>query len=228
MIGRFKERAMLIKLKYTFQAFQKDHFWLPIAIMALFSVVAFFAPDANKYNTARAFLGFVLPLIGGGLSSYGFLADNALELQFTTKHSTWRMIFGRLGFIFSMICITSLSFQIIVAFMGISLAPLGGIIQRQLIWLVPCMTLMVFGGASSLMAESCSGGFALVGGVWIIQLLLRGWFARKPILRNILLFLGAMDPLGQLRIYNQLTLTAISLLLLAMTYLLLKQQEKYI
>ena len=219
---------MLDKIKYTFQAFEKDHFWLPAAIMALFCVIAVFIPETNRYNTARAFLGFMLPLIAGGLSAYGFLADNALELQFTTKHSAWRMIFSRLGIIFSVICVTSLSFQIIVALMGISLAPLGGIMQRQLVWFIPCMTLLVLGGSASLMTRSCNGGFALVGGVWIIQLLLRGWFARKPILRNILIFFGAMDPLGQLRIYNQITLTVITLLLLAVTYFLLKQQEKYI
>ncbi len=170
----------------------------------------------------------MLPLIAGGLSAYGFLADNALELQFTTKHSAWRMIFERLGIIFSMICVTSLSYQIIVALLGISLAPLGGIVQRQLVWFIPCMALLVFGGCASLITRSPSGGFALVGGVWIIQLVARGWFARKAVLRNILLFFGAMDPLGQLRIYNQLTLTIISLLLLAVTYLLLIQQEKYI
>ena len=174
--------------------------------MALFLIIEVFIPETNKYNTARAFIGFVLPLIAGGLSAYGFLADSALELQFTTQRPAWQMIVERLGTILSVIGLTSLVFQMIVAMMGISLAPLGGIIQRQLIWFVPCLTLLILGGATSLMAKSSSGGFALVGGVWIFQLIARGWFARKPVLRNILIFYGAMDPLSRQRVYNQATL----------------------
>ncbi len=34
MSKRVKDRIMLIKFKYTFQAFQKDHFWLPVGVMA--------------------------------------------------------------------------------------------------------------------------------------------------------------------------------------------------
>ena len=218
----------MARLKYTFQVFQKDHFWLPIAIMTLFVIITLFIAEANRYNTARAFLGFVLPLIAGGLSAYGFLADSALELQFTTSRSAWRMIFERLGIIFSVIIMTSLSFQLVVALVGVSLSPLGGLFLRQLVWFVPSLTLLVLGGAASLMARSSNGGFALVGGIWITQLILRGWFARKPILRNILLFYGVMDPLGSPRFYNYLTLLAISILLLWITNNLLSKQERYI
>jgi hypothetical protein len=218
----------MTRLKYTFQVFQKDHFWLPIAIMALFLVIVMLIAEANRYNIARAFLGFVLPLISGGLSAYGFLADSALELQFTTSRSTWHMIFERLGLVFSVIILTSLSFQLIVALMGVSLSPLGGVLIRQLVWLVPCFTMLVLGGAASLMARSSNGGFALVGAIWITQLILRGWFARKPILRYFLLFYGVMDPFGSPRLINYITLSAISILLLWMTKTLLSKQERYI
>jgi hypothetical protein len=216
------------RLKYTFQVFQKDHFWLPIAIMALFVIISIFIAEVNRYNTARAFLGFVLPLISGGLSAYGFLADSALELQFTTSRSAWRMIYERLGVIFSVIVMTSLVFQLIVAVIGISLSPLGGLFLRQLVWFVPSFTMLALGGAASLAARGSNGGFALVGGIWITQLIFRGWFARKPILRNILLFYGAMDPLGSARFFNYITLLAISILLLWVTKHLLSRQERYI
>ena len=91
--------AMMTGLKYTFQAFKKDLFWLPMAMMTLFTIITVFIPESNKYNTARAFLGFLLPLITGGLSAYAFLADSALELQFTTKRPAWQMIIERLGII---------------------------------------------------------------------------------------------------------------------------------
>jgi hypothetical protein len=217
-----------MKFRYTFQAFQKDLFWLPGAIMALFLIIIGFMPETSRYNTARAFLGFVLPLVSGGLSAYGFLADSALELRFTTKRSAWQMIWERLGIILVVITATSLVFQVFVGLIGISLDPLGGSVQRQLVWFVPCLALLTLGGAVSLMARSSNGGFALIGGIWIFQLLARGWFAENPILQNILLFFGAMAPLSKERVYNQITLVLISVVLIAATYSLLKKQERYI
>ena len=219
---------MITKLKYTFQAFQKDQFWLPTAIMALFGIITVFIPESNKFNTARAFLGFTLPLIAGGLSAYAFLADTALELQFTTRRPAWKMIFERLGIILVVVLLNSLAFQVIMELMGISLSPLGGLLVRQLVWFVPCFTLMVLGGAASLLARNTNGGFALVGGLWILQLVLRGWFAQKPGWRNILLFLGVMGAPEDMLVTNQITLMTISLLLLAAAYYLLKKQERYI
>jgi hypothetical protein len=219
---------MLEKFKYTFQAFQKDHFWLPPAIMALFMLVILFMPEESKYNTARAFLGFVLPLIAGGLSAYAFLEDSALELQFSTKRPAWKMMLERLGIVLVVIVLVSLVFQVYAQLLGIALTPLGGLLRRQLVWFVPCLTMLVLGGAASLMARHSSGGIALIGGLWIIQLLLRGWFARKTFWRNVLLFYGAMDPLGEPLVWNQITLTAIALLLLTAAHYLLKKQERYI
>jgi hypothetical protein len=219
---------MLEKIKYTFQAFQKDQFWLPPTITALFMLILLFMPEDNKYNTARAFLGFVLPLIAGGLSAYAFLEDSALELQFSTKRPAWKMMLERLGVVLVVIVLVSLMFQVYAQLLGIALDPLGGIVQRQLVWFVPCFTMLVLGGAASLMACNSSGGIAQVGGLWIIQLLLRGWFARKMFWRYILLFYGAMDPLGEPLVWNQITLITISILLLAAAHHLLTKQERYI
>lgn len=216
------------RLKYTFQAFQKDHFWLPVAVMGLFMLITLLMSGDRQYGLARAFLGFTLPLLAGGLSAYTFLEDSALELQFATKRPAWKMIAERLGLVLSIIVIVSLVFQLYIQLLDVSLSPLGGVFQRQLVWLVPCVTTLVLGGAVSLIARNSNSGMAVVGGLWIIQVLLRGWFAQEPVWRNVLLFYGVMDPLRQPRILNQLTLTIISLLLLVAAHALLKKQERYI
>ena len=216
------------KFNYTFQAFQKDHFWLPGAIMALFMIVAVFIDESNRFNTFRAFLGFTLPLITGGLSAYAFLEDSALELQFTTPRSFWKMISERLGIIFAVIALTSAIFQGYALLLGVDLSALGNIFSRQLIWIAPCLVMLTLGGAASLLMAGSAGGFAFIGGLWMIQLFLRGWFARSPVLRNILLFYGAMDPQTRASAVNQLSLTLISALLLLLTYRLLKINERYI
>ncbi len=219
---------MLTHMKYTFQALQKDNFWLPPALMALFLLIASMVGPEQQYGIARSFLGFVLPLLPGGLSAYAFLADPALELQFSTKRSASKMIFERLTTIYLTIVAVSILFQLGVLAMGISLAPLGGIWQRQFIWLVPCLTSLMLGAAFALLARNGSGGFALIGGTWMLQLIARGWFAEKPVLRNILLFYAAMDPHGAPRLTNQIVLSTLSLFFLVLTHQLLKKQERYL
>ena len=219
---------MMIRFKYTFQAFQKDHFWLPVAMTGLFMIIILFIPESNKYNAVKSFLGFVLPLITGGLSAYALLEDDSLELQFTTKRSMWKMILERLGIVLAVMVLTSFVFQVYVGMVGIPLSPLGSLFQRQLIWLVPCITTLTLGGAASLLAKSSSGGFAFIGALWITQLLLRGWFIRQAFWRYTLIFYGVMDPFGKPLIINQITLSVISLALLAFTYHLITKQERYI
>ena len=217
-----------MKFRYTFQAFQKDQFWLPVAIMALFMIVAVFIDDTNRFNTFRAFLGFTLPLISGGLSAYAFLEDTALELQFTTSRSAWKMIFERLSIIALVITLTALVFQAYAPLIGVDLSPLGGLLARQLIWAAPCLAMLAFGANVSLLARSSPGGFAFVGGFWTLQLFMRGWFADSPVLRNVLLFYGAMEPNTQSAAVNQLSLVWIFVLLLLATHNLLKKTERYI
>jgi hypothetical protein len=216
------------RLYYSFQTFQKDLFWLPAALMGLFLIVSVLGPEDQKFNTARSFLGFLLPLLAGGLSAYTFLQDSALELQFTTSQSLWSMILERLGVVLAAIALTAFIFQGILLPLGISLAPLGGFLQRQLVWLIPCLAAAALGCAASLAARNSSSGAALIGTLWITQILLRGWFARNSIARNFLLFYGAMDPQGDPRILNQISLSVLTACLLGIIYLALTKRERYI
>jgi len=216
------------RLFYSFQTFQKDLFWLPGALMSLFLILAILAPEDQKYNTARAFLGFLLPLLAGGLASFTFLRDTALELQFTTSQSLWTMILERLGIVLAAVTLTSLAFQAVVQLLGISLDPLGRPLQRQLVWLLPCLVSSALGCAASLAARNSSGGAAAVSLLWITQLLLRGWFARDPFARNFLLFYGVMDPLGDPLFLNQAVLSIITVCLLGLIFLSLTKRERYI
>ncbi len=219
---------MKTRFTYALQSLQKDLFWLPLALMALFLVVIGMLPVQQRYDIARAYLGFVLPLICGGLSAYAFLADSALELVFSTRHSAWLMVVERLGINMAVIALTSLLFQLGVGLLSTSLTPLGGLWQRQLVWLVPCLTMLAVGGAASLAFQNNNAGFALVGGIWIMQVILRGWLARHQLLRYLLLFFGAMAPQHPARALNQVSLSCLAMVLLLVTQRLLMKQERYI
>lgn len=216
------------RAKYAFQTLQKENFWLPPALAALFLIIVAILGPEHRYDIGRAFLGYVLPLLPGGLSAYAFLADPALELQFATRRSAARMLFERLSVIFGVVVAVGVLFQLGLHALGVSLAPLGGLWQRQLAWLVPCLTTLALGAAAALLGRNTNAGSAVVGGLWIFQLLARGWFASNPVLRNVLLFYAVMDPFGTPRRLNQVVLSALSVGLLVLTQALLKKQERYL
>jgi hypothetical protein len=216
------------RIRYEFQALQKENYWLPPAFAALFLIiVAILGPERNV-STGRAFLGYVLPLLSGGLSAYAILSDPALELQFATKQSAIRMIVERLGVIFGVVLVISLVYQLGLSALGVSLSSWGSLWQRQWVWLVPSFTTLTLGALVSLWMCNSHGGFAFVGGLWIFQLVARGWFVSHPIFRYLFLFYAAMDPFGKSRLQNQLILGGLSLIFLILTHYFLRNQERYL
>jgi len=217
-----------MSFKYTFSAFQKDQFWLPAALLGLFALlVGVFFKDENAASGARGFIGFALPLISGGLAAYAVLQDSALELQFSTARPAWRMLTERLGLVLAVVAVVSVLFQLFIWYLNIDLA-YGSFWQTQLTWLVPNFTAVSLACLVSLLSANSHAGFAFSGTLWILQLLLRGWFAQNEIARYFLLFFGTMAPGHPDLPGNQVTLTAIGVASLLGCWLLLKKQERYI
>lgn len=217
-----------LPFKYIVQAFQKDQFWLPAALWALFVLMTgLFISRGDADGMARAFLGYLLPLISGGLGAYAVLQDDALELQFATARPAWRMLLERLGIVLGVISITALTFQLVMAVMSIDLG-LGSFWHTQWIWLVPNFSLIVVASMISLLATNSHSGFAFAGTLWIVELLLRGWFIENRVARYFLLFFGVMSPHSELLTGNQLSLLAIAAVSLLFSIMLLKKQERYI
>ena len=218
---------MKLPIRYTFQAFQKDQFWLPAAMWALFALMTGLMLKDRGSEMSRGFLGFVMPLLAGGLGAYAVLQDSALELQFATDRPSWRMLVQRLGLVLVIMVLVGLSYQLFAAVLHVELG-FGPVLQAVLIWLVPCVAMVAVANLVSLLAGNSNGGFAFVGTMWILQLMLRGWIAQKVVLRNFLLFMGAMAPGQEVVPLNQLTLTGVAVISLLLSWLLLKKQERYI
>ena len=216
-------------LHYTLLTYRLDHLYLPVGFLALFAIVAFFmngAPQLN--NLGPAFLGAVLPLISGLLSAYALLDDPALELQFATPTPPWRALLGRLAPTLVVLAITAVAYEGILAAFGFDWSVGGNLARVQLIWLIPSLTLMALGCAASLAMRQSTAGAMLVGLVWIVELLLRSWFASKPAALPWLIFLGMMDPQHPDLLLNQLCLGGLSLALLLGSWALWRQQERYL
>jgi len=183
-------------------------------------------PD-HLFDMARAYLGAVVPLIGGIMAAYAILDDPALELRFAAPARAERFLLERLGLIFAIQTLCALAFQAFVLALGADLSPLGNAFGVQLAWLIPTISLMTLGCAGSLLSAQTMTGAFLTGIVWLLELLARGWLARNAG-QYVLVFMGALMPDHPSLLINQITLSALAIAFLLAAWALLRYQERYI
>ncbi len=214
-------------LRYSLLTYKLDQLWFPFAIWALFVIVALLLPDKLP-TIARGYLGFAVPLIGGILAAYSILDDPAIELRFATPIPAGWILVERLGLILVVQAVSIWAFQGFCLAMGVNLAALGGGPGVQLAWLVPTLALMALGAAGALLAAQPMGGALLVGVLWLMEIILRGWFAFDKIGRYFLVFMRAAYPEVAWLASNEIAVAGWTILLFLAAWALLRRQERYI
>jgi hypothetical protein len=215
-------------LRYTLLTYRLDQLWLPAAFWALFVIISFFSssPD-DVLDMARAYLGTVVPLVGGILAAYAVLDDPALELRFATPTRAKRLLLERLGLTFLVQMVCAISFQGVALMLGADFALLGNWADVQWAWLVPTLSLLGLGCAASLLGAQAVAGVLVTGLVWLIELLARGWLAHNAG-KYVLVFMAALMPDHPALLANRICLLTLSLGLLVAAWALLGRQERYI
>jgi hypothetical protein len=214
-------------LKYSWLTYRRDTLWFPVAFLALFAVIVLILRHpAVRFSIARAYLGFIVPLIGGILAAYGVLDDPALELRFATPVRAEQTLLARVGLILALEAACALLFQLFVGALGVDPSPLGGLPGVQLVWFLPTLSLAALGTAGALAAAQTAMGAFLAGAAWLIQLLMNSWFRRNA--RSVFLFLGVLVPGHPDLAFNRSVLLAGSLALLLISWALLRRQERYL
>ena len=214
-------------LKYSWLTYRRDPLWFPLAFLALFIVIRSILPDPGaRFSIARAYLGFMVPLIGGILAAYSVLDDPALELRFSTPVGAGQTLVARLGLILAVEAACALGFQLFVRALGVDLSPLGGLFQVQRVWFLPTLALASLGCAGALAAAQTAMGAFLAGAVWLIQLIMNSWLRLNA--RPVFLFLGVIVPDHPDLALNQSVLFAGSMALLLVSWALLRRQERYL
>jgi hypothetical protein len=130
------------------------------------------------------------------------------------------------GLIVIVQAVCALAFQLFALALKTDLSPLGGALGVQWIWLLPTLALAALGSAGSLAgAQSVAGAF-LVGTVWLVELMMKGWFELNA--RYAFLFLGVFTPGHPDLALNQIVIAVATAALLFLSWALLHQQERYI
>lgn len=219
-------------LKKIFYGYDIEQFLLPLGLWGLFLLIGIlFFEGELAVDRSVAFLGYVMPLLSGVLAANALLNDTALELRFSTAQSAWRMLAERILLLFGFLALLAISFQVILAFAGVDYAKFGGMLQRQLVWAVPCLMMLTLGSLGSFLARNAIAGAGIVSGLWILQVVMRIWFAQEPVMQYIFLFQGMMRvhlPGSAGLIRNQISLTILSILFFIASGLLLMRQERYL
>ena len=112
--------------------------------------------------------------------------------------------------------------------MLIDLAPLGGLLARQMAWLAPTLAMIALGSAAAFAIRQSVAGAAAIGMVWIFEIILREWFLQDRLGRYALLIMGSNYPGHPALRGNQAALIGAAGLLLAAAWALLRRQECYI
>lgn len=215
-------------LRYSLLTYRLDQLWFPLGILALFMIVSMFLPEKIP-TVARGYLGFAVPLMGGILAAYALLDDPAIELRFATPVPAARTLIERLGLILAIQAVSAGAFQLFCLAMGENLAGLaGGWWGVQLAWLVPTLSLMALGVTGALVAAQPMGGALLVGVLWLVEVILRGWFVLHTVGRYFLFFMRASYPDCAWLTSNEMAVAGWTALLLLVAAALFRRQERYI
>lgn len=213
--------------KYSWLTYRRDQLWFPLAFLALFIVIVLILPDpVARFSITRAYLGFIVPLVGGILAAYSVLDDPALELRFSTPVRAGQILLARVGLILAVQAACALFFQLFAGALGIDLSPLGGLFGVQLIWFLPTLCLAALGNAGALAGAQTAMGAFLAGAVWLVQLLMNSWLKLNA--RYVFLFMGVIVPDHPDLASNQLVIFAGSIVLLLVSWALLRRQERYL
>jgi len=215
-------------LRYTLLTSRFDQLWFPLAFWALFVVIGVIRGPAYILDTSRAYLGTVLPLIGGIMAAYAILDDPALELRFATPIPAAQTLLERLAptFIIQVLC--ALTYQVFALALAVDfLSMYGNWLNVQMIWLIPTLSLMALGCFSAIAAAQTTTGALFVGMVWIVELVARGWFAYNAG-KYFLIFMGPLMPDHPDLVANYLSLSILSFALLFVAWALLHRQERFI
>lgn len=186
------------RVYYEIKLLGKRALLTPIILLLAFVVLSFILQN-RQVDPARTLLGgieMMLPIAVGAIIGTVIAQDPALELQLTLARKYPQTAMLRL------LCILSLSIMLALIYIN-SLAALHMLymplfmqqwsslavfVQIQLLWLAPLLWCLAVGFCSSLLLQSRTAGVALLGSIWIVEIIYKDFIASSVWMRPFLLF----------------------------------------
>lgn len=233
------------RLRYELQLMEKKVILTPILVIvgfALFSLLLKYLRVAPE----RFLLGgieMILPIAVGITVGNVALQDSALELQLTMPRHYDRTAIQRLFLIIGWTSCIALCASLFLSLLGLaympailtSWSPFASFFTLQLAWLAPLLWCASVGLCIALLTRSWTGSAALLGGIWIADIIFKDFIALTPWLRPLLLFpttlvIFTVPHLSQadFNLYwldTRFEVLATALLLLPVCWLLLRNSE---
>ena len=181
-----------------------------------------------------ASLEMVLPLAACLLTTTIVSYDSAIELQMTMPKTYRITAFVRLSLIIAWTSCLALFSSVLVYHLRFWRVPsqvetwkvLPQFLIGQLTWIAPLFWFVGVGFSLALLIRSRSASSALLGGIWMIEAILYGYFAIINWLKPLFLFPTTLAPGISFWLSNRIELLITALILLLLDWLMLQNSEK--
>jgi hypothetical protein len=187
------------RLYYELKLMGKKLFLTPLLIILISTVLSLWMKYGGHVDPARFLLAvaeIILPLATGIIIGTIIAVDPALELQLTfpRKNDATGILRVTLVFVLMMLCalifisvVDALKLIYLPTFMD-TWSPMVRFLVVQMIWFAPLLWCMVVGFCFALLMQSRTAAGALLGCIWVAEIIFKDYIALTPWLRPILLF----------------------------------------
>jgi hypothetical protein len=231
---------LLDRLRYEARILGKWAFLTPFLVMSVLSAFLVLLKFMLRWVVALRFsematagLEMLLPLAMGIVIATLISTDPAMELQLTLKKSFRMTALSRLVLLLTWAALVELVSWCLAFALNFWRVPLqlhgwsglGLALSGQLTWLSPLLFLAGLGLCLSLLIRSRAASVALLGGLWLLELLAYGLFVTYTWLHPLFLFPTTQRPDIQFWFSNRFELLGLALLLFILGGWLLRNSE---
>ena len=225
-----KPSLRLDRLRYEAHILGPVLFLVPLALAVVFALLTVMLLVGNVVHIFIAAMSIAaleacLPLAAGIILSTIAVQDASLELLLTMPAAYRWIVFLRFALILGWTLLVEL-LATLALYTFLPWVPVKPLAAGQLTWLAPSLWLAGAGILLALLLRSQASSGAILGCVWIFQLVFHGYFAQNGWTQPWFLFATLYTPGASFWLANRLELIATALVLLAAAWWFLRDPER--